>query len=290
VVSERSEAVHDAGRYLPSFVRSLRERADPQVLGIQLYGARRRRGLGLRQAELARLMGITERWYQKLESGAAPWSEQQLAAFSRILNLPETDRFVLYQLALGWTPESVRALSGVSDAQKAAVDSFAVPALLLDHAYQVRYRNPAMADLIPELTPGANWMTWILASPIARRRLAQWEQWATSTLAQLRTAHAAAAHHLKPELEVLIDVVHLASPDLVARLWDQGTFYLTPAGEQRRIRACGTGGEADCGEVTVRLEAFQLELSPGWRIYTMQPTEAPEAHARHRPHELGGNR
>ena len=283
MVSERSEAAQNAQRYLPAFVRSLRERADPRALGVDVYGARRRRGSGLRQAEIARLMGITERWYQKLESGVASWSEQHVAAFARILDLPEADWFVLYRLALGWKPESVRALSGVSEAQTAAVDSFAVPALLLDHLYKVRYRNGEMAELIPELVPGANWMTWILVSPIACRRLAQWEdEWAGPTLAQLRTAHTLADTHLKPELEVLIDVVRLAAPDLVNRLWDHAAYYQTPAGEQRRVRAYGAPDEPDCGEVTVRLGAFAPELSPGWHIYTLEPLDAPAAHARRR--------
>lgn len=282
MVSERSEA-DDAERYLSMFVRSLRERADPRTLGVELSAARRRRTLGLRQAEMARLMGITERWYQKLESGAASWSEQHVAAFARTLQLSTAHRFVLYQLALGWTPDSVRARSGVSETLTEAVDSFAVPALLLDHVYKVRYRNREMAELIPELTPGANWMTWILVSPIACTRLARWEQeWAGPTLAQLRTAHAAAERHLKPELQVLIDVVRLASPDLMARLWDQAAFHLTPAGETRRVRACGAPDEPDSTEVTVRLGAFAPELSPGWRIYTMRPLDAPAAGATRR--------
>jgi hypothetical protein len=139
-----------------------------------------------------------------------------------------------------------------------------------------------MAELIPELVPGANWMTWILVSPIACKRLAQWEdEWAAPTLAELRTAHAAAARHLKPELEVLIDVARLASPDLTARLWDQGAYHQTLAGEQRRVRACGAPDDADCGEVTVRLGAYAPELSPGWHIYTMEPLDAPAARARH---------
>jgi transcriptional regulator with XRE-family HTH domain len=283
MVSERSEAAQDPERYLSALVRSLRERADPQALGIDLSGARRRRGLGLRQAEMAQLMGITETWYQKLESGSASWSERHVTAFAQILDLSAANRFVLYRLALGWLPESVRALSGVAEVQKAAIDSFAVPALLLDHVYKVRYRNPEMAELIPELVPGANWMTWILVSPIACRRLAQWEgEWAAPTLAQLRTAHALASTHLKPELDVLIDVVRLASPDLMARLWQQGVYRLTPAGETRRVRACGAPGETDCAEVSVRLGAFQPELSPGWHIYTMEPIDTPAARTRRR--------
>ena len=283
MVSARSEWANDEERYLPAFVRSLRERADPHALGIELYGVRRRRRPGLTQAEMARLMQITDTWYQKLESGVAPWTERRVAQFSRILDLSAEDRFVLYRLAVGWTAESVRALSGVSEPNKVALDSFAVPGLLLDHVYTVRYRNGAMADLIPELVPGANWLTWILAAPLAHVRLASWERdWATPTLAQLRTAHAVAETHLRSELEVLIDVVRLASPRLMDEQWDQAAYYLTPAGEERRVNVGDPVDGAQREEAVVRLWAAQTELSPGWRIYTMEPIETPAARARRR--------
>lgn len=282
MVSARSEWADGEERYLPAFVRSLRERADPRAVDIELYSGRRRRRSGLTQAEMARLMQITDTWYQKLESGAAPWSERRVAQFARILDLSAEDRFVLYRLAVGWPAESVRALSGVAEPNKVALDSFAVPALLLDDVYTVRYRNGVMADLIPELVPGANWMTWILAAPLARLRLAAWERdWATPTLAQLRTAHAVAAT-LKTELQVLIDVVRLASPQLMDRMWDQAAYYLTPAGEQRRINVGDPVDGAQREEAVVRLWAAQTELSSGWRVYTMEPIEAPAARARRR--------
>jgi hypothetical protein len=231
---------------------------------------------------MARLMGITDTWYQKLESGGATWSEQHVAQFAQILDLSMAERFVLYRLALRWTPESVLAISGVSEATKAAVDSFAVPALLLDHVYKVRYRNKAMSALISELKPGDNWMTWILAAPIARTRLAQWEgEWAGPTMAQLRTAHALAEAHLKPDLEVLVDVVRLASPQLVERLWEHAAYYLTPAGETRQVNVGGAAGDGSDEVVSVRLWAAQPELSPGWKVYTMEPIVGPPRARRH---------
>lgn len=280
-MSSRATAPDASAQYLSTFVKDLREHADPWALGIELYSVRRRRRPGLRQGEMAYLMGITVTWYQKLESGTAPWSEQHAARFAQILDLSAAERFVLYRLALGWTPESVLAISGVSEAAKAAIDSFAVPALLLDHVYKVRYRNKAMGALIPELKPGDNWMTWILVSPMAPSRLAHFESdWFTPTLAQLRTAHALAEAHLAPELEVLIDVVRLASPQLAAQLWDQAPYYLTPAGAVRQVNV---GGEQEDGEVvSVRLWAAQPELSPGWRVYTMEPLDAAPTRPRRR--------
>ncbi len=255
---------------LTEFVKGQRERADPKALGIKLPGGRRARRQGLNQDEMARLMGVSEGWYRRLERGAAPWSERWVELFAKVLKLSTAERLVLYRLALDMTREAVLAISGVPEANRAAIDSFRVPALLLDHAYKVRWRNSAMATLLPELRPGDTLLTWILVSPAARERLADWEtDWAVPTLAQLRTAYALTEDHLKPELEVIIDAVLLASP--VAHLWQRDqTYYLTPTGEHRRIRTLdAASGVRD--EVTVRLWTAQPELYPGWRVYTMEP-------------------
>lgn len=257
---------------LTEFVKGQRERADPKALGIDVSGVRRKRRQGLNQREIARAMEVSEPWYRKLESGDAPWSERWVAAFARVLKLSTAERVVLYRLALGMNRDAVLAISPVPEANRAAVDSFRVPALLLDHAYKVRWRNKPMAELLPELRPGDTLLTWILISPVARERLADWEtDWAVPTLSQLRTAYALIEEHLKPELQTIVDAVLLASP--VAHLWERDqTYYLTPTGEHRRIRASAAAGEVP-DEVTVRLWTAQPELHPGWRIYTMEPID-----------------
>jgi len=261
---------------LPGFVRSLRERADPKALDIDLGGALRKRGLGLRQPEMARLMGISLSWYRRLESGNATWSERWVASFAQVLKLPTAERLVLYRRALGWQREAVLAMSGVAEANKTAVDTIRVPALLLDHGFKVRWRNIPAAQLLPELRPGDNWVLWILASPVARERLLDWESgWAMPTLALLRTAHALAQEHLRAELDVLVDVVRLGSP--VAGAWAEDlAYYLSPTGERRRLLTPDAAGEP-AREVTVRLWSAQPELSPGWRIYTLEPVDSARA-------------
>ena len=76
-------------------------------------------------------------------------------------------------------------------------------------------------------------------------------------------------------------MVRLASPQLVARLWDQAAYYLTPAGEMRQINVGGDQSGGGDGEVvSVWLWAAQPELSTGWRVYTVQPLDRPPARTR----------
>ena len=262
------EALEDDARYLADFVKGLRERADPTALGIEVFGRRRRDG-GLRQAEMARLMHISETWYQKLESGRRTWTQPLADAFAEILKLSTAERLVLYKRALGQEPEAVLASGGVSEANRAAIDTFRVPALLMDHTFKVRYHNRLMTHLLPPLRPGLNLISWILVSPIARELLVEWEHdWALSALAQLRTAWMLTDTELRRELDVIVDVARLVVPDL----WERDhLYYLTPTGEKRRIKIHSDTGDQPPREVAVRLWSAEPDLYPGWKVLTMQP-------------------
>jgi transcriptional regulator with XRE-family HTH domain len=278
-VDAHDEAFEDDARYLGDFVKGLRERADPVALGIEVFGRRRRNG-GLRQSEMARLMRISETWYQKLESGRRPWSERLAAAFAEILKLSTAERLVLYKRALGQEPEAVLASGGVSEPNRAAIDTFRVPALLMDHSFKVRYHNQLMNYLLPPLRPGLNLISWIVASPIARELLVEWERdWALSALAQLRTAWMLTDAELRRELDVIVDVARLVVP----HLWERDhLYYLTPTGEKRRIKVYSTTDDEPPREVAVRLWSAEPDLYPGWKILTMQPLGRQPLRARRR--------
>lgn len=273
---------------LPGLIREFRERADPKALGIDLGSARRARRQGLRQSEMAHLMGISTEWYRQLETGAAAWSEARLAGFARILKLSEAERFVLIKSA-GWEPppeppESVRAAAGVLEADRAAVEATEDPALLLDRTFKVRVRNSAMGDLLPELQPGDNLMSWILASPVAQERLVNWlADWAIPTAAWLRTVRAVTERHLRRDLDVVLDVVQLANQDVAPQLWEEGhEFILTPTNQRGRVRVDNPERDGVHEEVTVRLWTSTPDFSPGWKILTMQPVERLDTRAQAR--------
>jgi transcriptional regulator with XRE-family HTH domain len=83
---------------LASFLRSRRERLDPEVLGLPT--GTRRRTPGLRREEVAQLAGVGVTWYTWLEQGRQiNASVQVLDAVARTLRLDPAETEHLYQLA-----------------------------------------------------------------------------------------------------------------------------------------------------------------------------------------------
>lgn len=261
-------------RELSDFVRGLREHADHQALGIEVREGRTS-APGLRQDEMAHLMNISVVRYRDLEAANAPWREKRVEDFARILQLDSGQRFMLYKLALDREPEAVAASAGVSEADRSAVQSFRVPAMLLDHVYDVRDRNAPMARLLPELRPGENYMSWILAAPVAQERLPDWyAKWAVPTVSWLRTEYGLTPDHLRDDLQHVVNVV-LRVPE-IKQLWEawepRRGHQRTPTSEQRPVRVDGTarGGPA---EMTVKLWTATPDASRGWKILTMESVE-----------------
>ncbi|MBW8805013.1 MAG: helix-turn-helix domain-containing protein [Catenulisporales bacterium] len=83
---------------LASFLRSRRERLDPEVMGLPT--GTRRRTPGLRREEVAQLAGVGVTWYTWLEQGRQiNVSVQVLDAVARTLKLDQAETEHLYQLA-----------------------------------------------------------------------------------------------------------------------------------------------------------------------------------------------
>src|SRR6202789_2134378 len=83
---------------LAAFLRSRRERIQPEDVGLP-PGARRRTA-GLRREELAQLAGVGVTWYTWLEQGRKiNASVQVLDAIARTLRLDATERAHLFRLA-----------------------------------------------------------------------------------------------------------------------------------------------------------------------------------------------
>ena len=83
---------------LASFLRSRRERLDPEVMGLPT--GTRRRTPGLRREEVAQLAGVGVTWYTWLEQGRQiNVSVQVLDAVARTLKLDQAETEHLYRLA-----------------------------------------------------------------------------------------------------------------------------------------------------------------------------------------------
>lgn len=173
----------DSRRELAQFLRSRRERIAPADVG--LPGGPRRRTQGLRREEVAVLAGLSPTWYTYLEQGRRIQpSREVLDSLARVLRLTEDERRYIHILAHGNfiqaspletdlpTTELVRQVVAVTDGSPYPV-----------------YASNQYADLVAWNQACCEWyddwnsmpaqerniLRWMLTSPVARRRLVDWE-------------------------------------------------------------------------------------------------------------------
>ena len=105
-----------AGESLSELLRAWRRR--PLLRG-RVPAAQQRRAQGLSQQEVARLSGVSERWYRSLELGKpANFSADFLDGLASALQLSPVERHVLYLKAAGRPPaEPEGDTEGVMDEQ-----------------------------------------------------------------------------------------------------------------------------------------------------------------------------
>jgi transcriptional regulator with XRE-family HTH domain len=218
---DRAEAP-ERRRELAAFLRSRRERIQPDEVGFAPGG--RRRTPGLRREEVAQLAGVGVTWYTWLEQGRdINVSAQVLEAISRTLRLDRLERNHLYTLAgiaLGPTPSDCDGLPDSVHRMLKQVSPY--PAVVLNSRYDVLAHNDAYSKVIIDLAP----------IPIEERNLL-WltfvsEEWqcafvdAESIKLHLVAGYRAAlAEHLgDPVWQDFTDRL-LASSPLFAELWDR---------------------------------------------------------------------
>jgi len=172
---------------LGDFLRSRRERLEPQALGL---ARRRRRTPGLRREEVAELAGIGVDWYVRLEQGRAVRpSLATIAGLALALRLDEAERAHLRALARA-ADRPAFARETVSDALLRLVDNFDQPAYVTGCRWDVLAWNAAAAEIfdfgaLP--TADRNIVLYVLTHPDARRRFgATWAAEAQRIVAQFR--------------------------------------------------------------------------------------------------------
>jgi transcriptional regulator with XRE-family HTH domain len=175
---------------LGSFLRSRRARLRPADVGLPEYGGRRR-VLGLRREELARLAGISPGYYTRLEQGQTPRvSDHVLKAVGAALRLDETERSHLR--ALVRPPRTTEpGAESVRPALRTLLDSLgATPALVLGRHADILAWNPVghalMAGHLPfDESPNAARLVFL--DPAARRLFGDgWARKCRDTVADLR--------------------------------------------------------------------------------------------------------
>ncbi|WP_327414079.1 helix-turn-helix domain-containing protein [Streptomyces sp. NBC_01233] len=157
-------------------------------------GAKLRRDRALPQTEIAQRMGVSERWYRSLESGAAvSLTPEVLGRLAEALVLGPDERMVLYSQALGGTSFGVSGgpdpVDPVSTLVQVVEAQTSMPAYLTDRAWNILGHNRLMAEWFPWVTePGANLIRWALTMPEAREQFVDWRAQVEIYLALLRFA------------------------------------------------------------------------------------------------------
>jgi len=233
---------------LGRFLRSRRERLNPADAGFP--SGPRRRSPGLRREEVAVLAGLSPTWYTYLEQGRDIHpSPEVMDSLARVLLLTEDERRYVHTLAYGQVIKPVALVSDVAgnDLLREVV------ALEQDNPYPV-YAVNQHNDLVAWNKASVEWyddwsrypegernlVHWMLTSPLARKRLLNWESDAKDTVARWRAEAAK-----WPDDEVLLDRIDrmLELSPLFAEWWDEQVVRENRS-RVRRFRLPGVGPRA----------------------------------------------
>ncbi|GAA0957620.1 helix-turn-helix transcriptional regulator [Kribbella koreensis] len=254
-------------RELSAFLRSRRERIQPDEVGFAPGG--RRRTPGLRREEVAQLAGVGVTWYTWLEQGRdINVSAQVLEAISRTLRLDRLERNHLYTLAgiaLGPGKGDCAALPG--SVQKMLDQLSPYPATVVNSRYDVLAFNDAYCkvllnmDEIPIEERNLLWLTFV--SDEWRCAFIDHESIEQHMVAGFRAASA--AHLGEPSWQDLTERLLVNSP-LFAELW-QRYDVAAPSAKIKVIDNEKVG--------LLRVEAVNLWVSQaaGMRLTTYTPVD-----------------
>jgi transcriptional regulator with XRE-family HTH domain len=208
---------------LGAFLRSRRDGLTPARAGIAPFpGARR--VPGLRKEELAVLAGLSPDHYSRLEQGRQHTvTEDVLEALCRALQLDDVERAHLRALAA--PSRSHRSTGGISVPQRAEPGMLRllttldhVPALLLGRRSAVLARNVLLTAVLGNaMEPGSSFARWLFLDPDARRRIANWADFAAASVGAMR--YEVGRHPEDRRLTAQIAELRRQDAD-VARWWD----------------------------------------------------------------------
>lgn len=173
------------------YIRSHRERLQPQEVGLPSAG--RRRTAGLRREELAQLCGVSPTWLTWLEQGRpVSASAKLLAVLADVLRLTPAERHYLFSLAEKHDPHADAQQSEASTDLAAMVNAIRTPAYVLDREWNALAWNRAARLLFAgwlDQRDGAsppNLLHFMFLSPAAPQLIRDWPDRAARLVAEFR--------------------------------------------------------------------------------------------------------
>ncbi|MER5551529.1 helix-turn-helix transcriptional regulator [Streptomyces sp. NPDC002793] len=241
----------DATQELAAFLRTRRERLDPLDFGLPSR-RRSRRTPGLRREEVAELAGVSVDYVVRLEQarGLRP-SADVVEALAGALRLAPDERAYLFDLTRQRPRDAdLPATAAAPPLARLVADLSPLPAMLMNHRYDVLAWNAEMAELILDfgtLPPSQRNAMWLcLMHPEMREFYVDRERVVREGVAHLRAAWA--AHPEDRALTGLISEITTHNEEF-ARLW-----------AQQDVKVNGRGHKVlrhpDVGEIAVHFEVL----------------------------------
>lgn len=208
---------------LNEFLRTRRARLQPEDVGVQSFG-RRRRVPGLRREELAQLAGVSVAYYTRLEQGNGQnVSAEILESIATALRLSESERAHLFHLARARPAHS----SQPGQPQRVRPDVVqlldaldGVPAYVWGRRGDILAWNDAAAAVFDPWfdrpDQDRNWTRIVFLDDRSRDFFIDWESKATEVVFQLRLD--AGMHPHDPLVAALVAEAQEKSPDF-RRMW-----------------------------------------------------------------------
>ena len=262
------------------FLTSRRNRLTPDQAGLTSMG--KRRVTGLRRTEVATLAGVSVEYYAKLERGSLRGvSANVLDALARALQLNDAERTHLFNLAQAadgsavlttprrrapktWKPRpTLQWMLGTITDGPAIIGNGRMDLLAANQLGRAFY-----SDVLDDAHGKPNFARFTFLDDAARRFYPDWERFADTAVAILRTEAGRNPHD--KELHDLVGELSTRSPEFRAR-WSA-----------HDVRNHGTGTKQFhhpvVGALDLAYEGFELVAEPGltMTVYSAEPGSASE--------------
>lgn len=257
----------NAGRIeFGDFLRSRRERLDPEAVG--LPDRRRRRTPGLRREEVAELAGISVDWYIRLEQGRtiSP-STTTVDALALALRLGPAE--AAHLRALARKPDRPAfARECVPETVQRLVESLDRPAYVTGQRWDVLAWNAAAAEIFTDFAhldeADRNILIYLLTDPDARRLFGPtWADETRRVVAQFRKAYDLWAGD--PAFVDLVERLRQVSPEFTG-WWESHDIRPAMAGQK-----CLWHPEK--GILRFEYASFQANDDPALRLAVFTPCD-----------------
>jgi transcriptional regulator with XRE-family HTH domain len=209
-------------RELGAFVRSRRERIQPEQVG--LHSLRRRRTPGLRREEVAQLAGVGVTWYTWLEQGRdINPSAQVLDAVARTLQFDANEHSHLFTLAGLPTTTIAHECMALCPTVQPIIDQLEpFPAMVVNSRLDLLAYNRVYASFFESLESlpieERNILWLAFTNPEMKAAIVDREDTVGRLVAEYR---GAMAEYLDdPAWKTLVDRLHRASPEFAA-VWER---------------------------------------------------------------------